>query len=378
MTQQLAWHEKVQKLFIVKELELDFERTKLKQDITPGTRVLMLGSGECGKSTLYSQFAQLFGRTYTNEDLNNFTSTIYFNVFRLIGHIDTLLQQKNITLQNVTLQQFITDITTLLLTNNSLIITAKDVYDEAIHDNIQKLLIDPQCGPIIESIVFGLYFDTVVHSPDGLSQFVKKSNYSWKFTPRTYMPSNEDIIHCYRKTTGLNSYRLRHKESLYEFIDPGGQRSERKKWNSVISNNDIVIFVVSLADFARLCYEDDITNRLVEALDVFESYVDTAKDRPTILVLNKCDILYRYVEQERIHTKFLSQLYPQSQINWDNASSDDIIDFIRNEFIETFKKKRTDIENLKCFECCATNIESVKVIWNYVISLSEQLHTAHK
>jgi hypothetical protein len=65
------------------------------------------------------------------------------------------------------------------------------------------------------------------------------------------------------------------------------------EWIHCYDNLSCVVFFVSLAEYAQICYEDDTTNRLEESLRLFDDIIHSKwfKDIPFILVLNKADML---------------------------------------------------------------------------------------
>ena len=75
-------------------------------------------------------------------------------------------------------------------------------------------------------------------------------------------------------------------------IDVGGQRTERKKWIGHFENVDAILYICSLSEFDQKCYEDEITNRMKESLELFASYINSKYFEGSLiyLVLNKQDI----------------------------------------------------------------------------------------
>lgn len=49
-----------------------------------------------------------------------------------------------------------------------------------------------------------------------------------------YLPTDQDIIRCRAKTTGIVETIFHLGPLTYRMVDVGGQRSERKKWYSKI------------------------------------------------------------------------------------------------------------------------------------------------
>merc|ERR1719229_1850410 len=85
-----------------------------------------------------------------------------------------------------------------------------------------------------------------------------------------YMPSNDDLLRCRIHSTGVKKELFKIQEIKFHLLDVGGQRNERKKWVRCFENVTAVLYVVALSEYDQLCYEDNETNRVLEALDLFE------------------------------------------------------------------------------------------------------------
>ena len=55
---------------------------------------------------------------------------------------------------------------------------------------------------------------------------------------------------------------------MYNFRCVAGQRAERHKWAKVFDQATAIIWVVSLAEFDQVLYEDHSMNRMMESLDL--------------------------------------------------------------------------------------------------------------
>jgi len=68
-------------------------------------------------------------------------------------------------------------------------------------------------------------------------------------------------------------------------FDVGGQRNERKKWIHCFENVTAVLFVAAISAYDQTLYEDETTNRMVEALNLFEEICNSRWFRDTSMVL---------------------------------------------------------------------------------------------
>jgi len=154
-----------------------------------------------------------------------------------------------------------------------------------------------------------------------------------------YVPSYEDTLYSRIKTIGVVEVKFEFEETKFTVTDVGGQRTERKKWNSVLENTTGILYVASLAEYDQNCYEDGLTNRMLESIELFDQSINgnLLKNATVILLLNKNDLF-----QEKIQKKDLSTLFPEYNGGADaNSATQFIIDKYRG--VNKFAKDRLHI-----------------------------------
>ena len=121
-----------------------------------------------------------------------------------------------------------------------------------------------------------------------------------------FVPSLSDAIRSRARTSGLQMREVVMQENKFQLIDVGGQRSERRKWLHAFDNVTAVIFVASISGYDSVLFEDETTNRITEALTLFEQICKMRffKDQAFILFLNKVDIFRQKVERTPIEANF--------------------------------------------------------------------------
>ena len=107
-----------------------------------------------------------------------------------------------------------------------------------------------------------------------------------------YKPTEHDILISRVRTTQVTVEKYTIEGIEFEVYDVGGQRSERRKWVNCFDNVDAVIFVAALSEYDQCLAEARRQNRMIEALNLFESVVKNAHfaDTSIMLFLNKKDI----------------------------------------------------------------------------------------
>jgi guanine nucleotide-binding protein G(i) subunit alpha len=87
-----------------------------------------------------------------------------------------------------------------------------------------------------------------------------------------------------------------------------------------------MVYVASLSEFNQKCSEDEITNRMLESLNVFEDLLleNNFKETPILLLLNKLDIF-----TQKIAKKDLSCVFPEYKGGNDVEAA---IEFIKQKY----------------------------------------------
>jgi guanine nucleotide-binding protein G(i) subunit alpha len=93
-----------------------------------------------------------------------------------------------------------------------------------------------------------------------------------------------------------------------------------------------MIYVASLSEFNQKCSEDEITNRMLESLKLFEDLFNSEifKGIPILLLLNKLDIF-----TQKISKKDLSCVFPEYKGGNDVEAA---IEFIKQKYKSLVKE----------------------------------------
>uniref|UniRef100_A0A803ST59 Guanine nucleotide-binding protein G(s) subunit alpha n=1 Tax=Anolis carolinensis TaxID=28377 RepID=A0A803ST59_ANOCA len=108
-----------------------------------------------------------------------------------------------------------------------------------------------------------------------------------------YTPSDQDLLRCRVLTSGIFETKFQVDKVNFHMFDVGGQRDERRKWIQCFNDVTAIIFVVASSSYNMVIREDNQTNRLQEALNLFKSIWNNRWLRTisVILFLNKQDLL---------------------------------------------------------------------------------------
>jgi hypothetical protein len=172
-----------------------------------------------------------------------------------------------------------------------------------------------------------------------------------------YVPSNEDCIRCRNATTGVQEMVVGVEGNNFLIVDVGGQRSERRKWAHCFENVDSIIYLVSLSEYDQTLFEDGVTNRMIESMNLFDQICNMKwfLHVTLILFLNKKDIFKRKIKKVNITTAFPDYTGPQEY--------QPALEYIRTKFLNINKNPQRKIFP---YTTCATDSENIKVIFKVV------------
>ena len=81
----------------------------------------------------------------------------------------------------------------------------------------------------------------------------------------------QDLLRCRVLTSGIFETKFQVDKVNFHMFDVGGQRDKRRKWIQCFNDVTAIIFVVASSSYNMVIREDNQTNRLQEALNLFKS-----------------------------------------------------------------------------------------------------------
>jgi len=177
----------------------------------------------------------------------------------------------------------------------------------------------------------------------------------------SYVPTQQDVLRSRIQTTGIIETSFEVDSKKFTIVDVGGQRSERKKWMHCFEDVTGVLFCVGISAFDQTLYEDNVTNRLHEALKLFHEICKSKWFSNTLMILflNKEDIFRQKLEAGKsIKTAFADYDGPN-----DFESSTKYLEKIFTNVIDPATGKQKEIYS---HITCATNTENVRVVFDAV------------
>ncbi|CAK9785192.1 G-alpha-domain-containing protein [Cutaneotrichosporon oleaginosum] len=251
--------------------QLDDDSKKFKKEC----KLLLLGSGESGKSTIVKQMKIIHQNGYTKEELLAFKPTIHSNVLVSAQALVMAMRKIGVDPEEPTNRTYADRILGYKIDETGFMSAELFQAIEALwHDPIIPVIMD-------RSSEFYLM--------DSATYFFSNLD---RISSAEYVPNENDVLRARSKTTGISETRFNMGQLSIHMFDVGGQRSERKKWIHCFEAVTSIIFCVALSEYDQVLLEENGQNRMQESLVLFESVINSRWFLRTsvILFLNKIDI----------------------------------------------------------------------------------------
>lgn len=300
-------------------------------------KVLLLGSGESGKSTFVKQMRIINGKHFSEDELKLYKLTVYNNL--VLGM--KVLIDATIKLGVGFSSEESSNNASFVFSFDSNIKLEEPVFQQY-SPAIQQLWSDPGVQAAYARRREFLLGDSTKYFMDNLERISRLN----------YRPTNQDILYSRKATKGVSEYDFEINKVPFRFVDVGGQRSQRQKWFQCFLDVKSILFLVSSSEFDQVIYEDRRTNRLVESCAIFEAVANNRafQNVSIILFLNKTDLL-----EQKIATTDISAFFPS--FKGDSTNLQDVQAFLLSQFEMLRKDKKrhlfphfttaVDTENIK-------------------------------
>ncbi|KAI9884543.1 MAG: G-Protein alpha subunit [Watsoniomyces obsoletus] len=265
-----------QKRGLVRTKEIDNLLRREAKHKTHEVKLLLLGAGESGKSTVLKQMKLIYASGFSRAEREDCRSTIFANLVTAFRTIFKAMDEIDIPFEDPSNEQYVA------LINLERELGTKESFPQEYLPAFKSLWID---HGVKQAIVKGNEY--ALH--DNLSYFFL--DIDRLFVP-TYLPTDQDLLRSRLRTTGITETIFNLNSLTYRMFDVGGQRSERKKWIHCFENVTCLLFLVAISGYDQCLVEDKDANQMREALMLFESIANSQwfVKSAIILFLNKIDL----------------------------------------------------------------------------------------
>lgn len=319
-----------------KDIEMQNEQAhRVEQE---KVKLLLLGAGESGKSTIFKQMKILYGLPMSDEEKHHATPVVYNNIITsmkiLCENCEELGLKENV-LCTADFEAFM------------------EVSDEA------------EVDPIVGQQVKNLWTD-----PGMMDAWSRRSEFqiveSIKFyfndldriMADDYLASQQDLLYARVRTSGIVEEKYKIDGATFVMYDVGGQRNERKKWIHCFEDVTAVIFVAALSEYDQNLYEDASTNRMIEAIQLFDEICNNKffMSSAMILFLNKKDLFEDKITKVDPKSVEVFKDFPGGLGDYDKG-----VEYFLGKFLEMNRQPEKEIYH---HVTCATDSENVSVVFN--------------
>jgi guanine nucleotide-binding protein G(o) subunit alpha len=305
-------------------------------------KLLLLGAGESGKSTIVKQMKIIHEGGFTNEDNKQYKPVVYSNTIQSLVAIIRAMGTLNIAFGD----------------------PDKESDAKMVLDVIARM---EDTEPFSEELLAAmkrLWADSGVQECFGRSNEYQLNDSAKYFLDdldrlgaKDYMPTEHDILRTRVKTTGIVEVHFHFKNLNFKLFDVGGQRSERKKWIHCFEDVTAIIFCVAMSEYDQVLHEDETTNRMQESLKLFDSICNNKwfTDTSIILFLNKKDLF-----EEKIKKSPLTICFPEytGKQTYEEAAA-----YIQAQFEA---KNKSTTKEIYCHQTCATDTNNIQFVFDAV------------
>src|SRR3989338_2590712 len=295
------------------ESQIRKDKKALQQEI----KLLLLGAGGSGKSTIAKQMKILYLQGFAPAERKIFREIIYSNV---------------------------------ILSMRAIVLAAEKFGIEFSPENvdaIQSLWEDPGLKATLQR-------SNEFQVNDSAEYFLSQVE---RLASTDYIPNEQDILHSRARTSGIIETTFSLDGRTFRMVDVGGQRSERKKWIHCFQDVVGLIFCVAISEYDQMLYEDGSVNRMHESIMLFDEICNSGWFTSTsiILFLNKADLF-----QQKITHIDLKVCFPDYTLGCDYTKATQWL-------IEKFKSlSRNKQKQIYTHITIGTNTDNIRFVFSAV------------
>jgi len=329
-------------------------------------KVLLLGSGESGKTTILKQLRLLHGTEWSDEDMRMYSVVVQSNVVEAMRKLCYLLQRLGLEGElNAAGRQAYDDLsrgTSKKATTGGKRDGSERAGCVANEDAAEFLANHEGMRALWQSDAMKKAWAErrTVNIIDAHKAFL---NDMPRIAAPDYMPTPQDVLMARVRTTIVTMERYGIQGTDFDFYDTGGERSERKKWLKHFDGATAVIFVAAVAAYDQMLAEAKETNRVAEALELFRAVCNNEafSNVPIVLFLNMKDVFGEKI----LHSDIAAQT-PFCDYKGPAKDVDDGLLY----FTQKFKECVTgDSTRVSIHVTCATDTNSMSTVLDSVCAM---------
>ncbi|KAJ1332447.1 hypothetical protein BSLG_008749 [Batrachochytrium salamandrivorans] len=308
-------------------------------------RLLLLGSGDSGKTTFLKQIKVLHGGGFTDKERRSYIDQISNNLFDSMGEFLRAVIEYELELSPnaQTSSQILSTFFRISKVSGEITINYPKLT-KGIATHMDTVWKDPYIQTLFNNTAhYKLFFNRI-----------------FDIAEDDYLPSENDIIFSRSNTTNISETTILIEKVAYHFYDVGGQQQYRKQWIPYFDNVNTIVFVASLASFDQFLIEDSTINRMHDALDLYDQICNHVllKHIPITLLLNKKDLF-----EKKFPTSNIQQFFP----DYNGRRETDVkkaITYFQKKFLS---QNTCPDKTVLCHITCCTNTTTMRTLIETVL-----------
>lgn len=347
--------------------EIERELNKHKAEYRSTHRLLLLGAGESGKSTIVKQMKILHQSGFDQKEKDNKISDIKKN---MRDGMTSILQAMDEINPSVKLEKEENSNSKEYILTQTRHFSLPGDYTEEFFDHLDALWTDRGVQDCFERSNEYQLIDCTKYFLDRIDT-IRHSN---------YVPNDQDLLRCRVLTQGIFETRFTVEKVNFHMFDVGGQRDERRKWIQCFNDVTAIIFVVATSSYNMTLREDNSQNRLREALSLFQTIWNNRwlKTISVILFLNKQDLLREKILNGRSRLEDYFPEYVDYVCSENNPEENEEVTraqfFIRDEFLKISTATGDGKHYVYPHFTCAVDTENIKRVFEDCRDIIQRMH----
>jgi len=334
-----------------KQKKIESLLRKDKKKLEDEYKLLLLGTGESGKSTIAKQLRMIYQNGFSDDERRSYKDVIHSNV--IISMRSLVLAVDRLGIQYST----------------------PGAKERAAFFTSTNMLASQELTPKVAEDVKALWHNepAIKAAFERASEFQLSDSAGYYFDnidriTGEFEPNEQDILRARMRTTGISETTFPIKGKNFRMVDVGGQRSERKKWLHCFQEVTAIIFCVAMSEYDLKLMEDENVNRMHESIRLFDDICNSQwfANTSVILFLNKSDIFKEKIQ--RVDLKVCFDDY-QGGCDFDKAAS-----YIKHKFksLNRNESKKDIFEHVTI----ATDTENIRFVFDAVQNILVKEATA--
>jgi GTPase SAR1 family protein len=285
---------------IDRQLQLDASRENLCY------KILLLGCGESGKSTVLKQVKLIYKGKMQAKDLQQCSLAIRKNALECMQVILRAMPVLGIPLGTSSSTQAARD-RVLALDDRDDATSDASFFTQLLADDISALWADAGVLKAYDQREKYWLLDGAAYYFDNCQRLVDPE----------YVPTDEDVVMTRIRTSGIDNTEFDEPPRKFTVVDVGGQRNERRKWIHCFDNVRGVVFLVGLSGYNQVLFEDTSVNRMQESLKLFQAVAGNPifQNVPIFLFLNKKDLFESMIRKTSLRVCFPDYTGPDNDVH---------------------------------------------------------------